>query len=247
MRFFLRVVLYSLLPSLVIPTLALGRERVRLFSSLLENAPELSSPPFIRHRLDLYQLESGWGYEVFEPKRAWGTWNTVSTLQDVLQGMHQEFPDAPSVLVQDLSRRGGGILLPHLSHRRGRDVDIRLMMKRSSNPFADITASNLDRARLWYLIEALARSNAVQVIYLDYQRQRLLYRYAKGLGIGKERLAEIFQFPRGPKSWVGMVRHWPGHADHLHVTFHRDPRPMEGEKPVQAKKEREVKRVPSQS
>jgi murein endopeptidase len=62
--------------------------------------------------------------------RRWGTTKLVETTELVLRGYRDAHPDAPRVLVGDLSRRHGGWFgaryggLGHLSHQNGLDVDI---------------------------------------------------------------------------------------------------------------------------
>ena len=62
--------------------------------------------------------------------RRWGTTKLVETTEIVLRGYRDAHPDAPRVLVGDLSRRHGGWFgaryggLGHLSHQNGLDVDI---------------------------------------------------------------------------------------------------------------------------
>ena len=64
------------------------------------------------------------------PSRRWGTRKLVETTEHVLRGYRDAHPDAPRVLVGDLSRRHGGWFgaryggLGHLSHQTGLDVDI---------------------------------------------------------------------------------------------------------------------------
>jgi murein endopeptidase len=62
--------------------------------------------------------------------RRWGTTKLVETTEIVLRAYRDAHPDAPRVLVGDLSRRHGGWFgaryggLGHASHQTGLDVDI---------------------------------------------------------------------------------------------------------------------------
>ena len=62
--------------------------------------------------------------------RRWGTTKLVDTTQIVLRAYRDAHPDAPRVLIGDLSRRHGGFFgrryggLGHASHQNGLDVDV---------------------------------------------------------------------------------------------------------------------------
>ena len=62
--------------------------------------------------------------------RRWGTENLIDTTELVLREYRDAHPDAPRVLVGDISRRHGGFFgaryggLGHASHQTGLDVDI---------------------------------------------------------------------------------------------------------------------------
>ena len=62
--------------------------------------------------------------------RRWGTRKLIDTTELVLRAYHDAHPDAPRVLVGDLSRQRGGWFgrryggLGHLSHQNGLDVDV---------------------------------------------------------------------------------------------------------------------------
>ena len=64
------------------------------------------------------------------PERRWGTAKLIATLQRVLAGFHAAHPEAPPVLIGDLSRPHGGVFderyggLGHSSHQNGLDADV---------------------------------------------------------------------------------------------------------------------------
>ena len=112
---------------------------------------------------------------------------------------------------------------PHLSHRHGRDVDVGYVLhgpEADDERFRAAGAHNLDLARSWALLDAFLAAGAVHYVFADYGVQRLLYEHAVSLGVGPERLAEVFQYPRGRHAPHGIVRHWRGHVNHFHVRFH---------------------------
>jgi hypothetical protein len=89
--------------------------------------------------------------------------------------------------------------------------------------FARASAETLDRAATWALLASLVNTReadgGVELIFLDYELQGLLYEWALERGVPREHLAPVFQYPRGAAAPVGIVRHEPHHADHLHVRF----------------------------
>ena len=91
------------------------------------------------------------------------------------------------------------------------------------------TAANLDCEATYALVRGFARTahadGGVQIMFLDYDVQGLLYRWALSHGISSSTLSRIFQYPRG-RSASALVRHWPNHDTHLHIRFkctHSDP------------------------
>jgi LysM repeat protein len=174
------------------------------------------------NRRDLYELEPGPGYTLLEKRRAYGTMLAVSRIAEVLSDHYMKFPDAPPILVGDLSRKGGGFLAPHRSHRRGRDVDIRYPLKVPDTRYVPATVSTLDIRRTWSLLRAFVATGDVEYIFVGYKLQRALHEYAKGKGVSATRLTELFQYPRGSRSQTGIIRHEPGHRTHFHVRFKKD-------------------------
>jgi Penicillin-insensitive murein endopeptidase len=165
-----------------------------------------------RRRYNLVQLRSGPGYQVRTPRRAYGTPLAVARLQEVLIAGRLHFLGFGPLVVQDLSRRGGGKLHPHLSHQDGRDVDIRLPHRKGARKWGKATRRNLDVPRAWFLINGLIQTGDLEFIFLDRKLERLLYRHALSQGASVRRLREIFR-------WV--IRHEPGHEAHVHVRFRK--------------------------
>ena len=88
--------------------------------------------------------------------------------------------------------------------------------------FAAASAA-LDLEATWALLGSFARTTqldtGVAMIFLDYDVQARLYRWAKARGTPEDELEFLFQYPRGKDALAGLVRHWPHHADHMHVRF----------------------------
>ena len=167
----------------------------------------------------LYSLESGPGFEVLDRRRAWGTMLTVSRVAEVLSTHYMKYPDAPPLLVGDISRKGGGFLSPHRSHRRGRDVDIRYPLLKPDKRYVPATADTWDLKRTWSLIRAFIKTGDVEYIFVDYKLQKTLHAHAQKKGLSEEQLLELFQYPRHKRAMTGIIRHEKGHKTHFHVRF----------------------------
>lgn len=168
----------------------------------------------------LVLLANGPGLRVRTPEQAWGTPLTVRRLSEVMTAYQQHFPAASPIWVHDLSRRYGGRLRPHRSHDTGQDVDIRLVLEYETTHCERATPHTLDLEKTWFLLLRLIDTGDVQVIFLDRTLQRALFVYARDdLGYTEDALASILEYPNRRS---GIVRHWRGHADHLHVRFRRE-------------------------
>lgn len=168
------------------------------------------------------QLPPGPGYVVKAPDHAWGTPRTVRLLQEAIRSYTRGGRGGPKVHVGDISLRGGGVFPPHLSHRHGRDIDIGYVLKGTDadqTRFVSAGRDNLDVARSWALLEALLATGQVHYVFLDYGLQRQFYDHALASGASAQRLAELFQYPRGEGAPYGVIRHWRGHVNHFHVRF----------------------------
>jgi murein endopeptidase len=102
------------------------------------------------------------------PWRRWGTERLLRTVRSVLAAYAQRHPDAPPILVGDLSRRRGGDFGPHFggighaSHQNGLDVDVyypRLDRKLRSPR----RPAQVDRAAAQELVDAFVAARAVNV------------------------------------------------------------------------------------
>jgi murein endopeptidase len=105
------------------------------------------------------------------PNRGWRRWGTrklVDTTQIVLREYRDAHPDAPRVLVGDLSRRHGGFFgrryggLGHLSHQTGLDVDVYYPRKDGLERAAR-RPDQVDRAAAQELVDRFVAFGAVKV------------------------------------------------------------------------------------
>jgi murein endopeptidase len=173
------------------------------------------------------KLGEGDGWYIRRPYRAFGTTTTVEHVERILADINERFPDIHDIAVGDISAETGGRISEHSSHQSGRDIDIGLIFteKPDAYPHSFVVgdADNLDLEATFVLVEEFAKTSeysaGVQMIFLDFDLQGLLYQWALDNGETPEYLAKLFQFPHGRGASAGLVRHEPHHADHIHVRF----------------------------
>jgi hypothetical protein len=161
-------------------------------------------------------------YTIKRDHNVYGTARTIRLIGQVADRYAKRADGGPKLRIGDISKAGGGPLGGHLSHQEGNDLDIGLVLGGDAANrlhFSGANADNLDLRRTWILIEEFIATGEVRVIYLDYEVQALLYEYAKQNGVSKAKLDEYFQYPRGTGRTRGLIRHWRGHKNHLHVRF----------------------------
>ena len=121
------------------------------------------------------------------PKRLYGTERTIRTIVSVAAAFRTAHPDAPRLVIGDISREDGGPMNEHVSHQNGLDVDIRLV--RSDGVEGPADPSTYDPGLTQELLDRLIAMGAQYVFVgpsLDLH---------------------------GPP---GIVVNWPNHDDHLH-------------------------------
>jgi len=168
------------------------------------------------------QLPEGPHYVLKNPKLAWGTPQAVRLIQQATASYRRGAGQAPPVLIGDLSRKGGGKLPPHKSHRTGQDVDVAYVLSgdAAAQPrFRTAQANNLDATRTWALLRAFLDTGHVRYVFMDYRVQALMYEHARAHGTAEAELDELFQYPRSRRRAYGIIRDDPGHDDHFHVRF----------------------------
>ncbi|MEP6864997.1 MAG: penicillin-insensitive murein endopeptidase [Deltaproteobacteria bacterium] len=178
------------------------------------------------------KLDAGDGYVVRRPSRAFGAKHVIDQLRAAIGEVHALYPDVHTLAIGDLSAEHGGKISDHHSHQSGLDVDVGFYFTKLPagypSTFIDASGSSaLDLEATWALLAAFSRTAAlddgVQMIFLDYDLQRRLYAYAKHRGTPERELDFMFQYPHGRDELTGLVRHWPGHANHMHVRFKPKP------------------------
>jgi murein endopeptidase len=160
-------------------------------------------------------------YTIRRPDHSWGASFTIEQLTRALQRFRETGFDR-EIVIQDMSRKGGGRFKPHESHQSGRDVDIRLPLK-AGVPVGTIpeAASVVDWDATWMLFLSMLSTQQVKFIFLSRTRQKLLYEAALRAGATKEELGTLMQYPR--TSRTAVIRHSRGHNKHFHVRFNCSP------------------------
>lgn len=163
---------------------------------------------------DWEQLTPAPGLVVRNRNRAWGTPKTIASLQRAARRWVELRPSFAlseiDLRVADISKKGGGPLPPHKSHHEGRDADVTLVGLEGKLPIVALPL----------MLRVFLEDANVKAIFLDWQRQRQVWDALElnpelGAGLVKPDL----QYPLAPHSGRTRVRHWPGHANHLHVRF----------------------------
>ncbi len=125
------------------------------------------------------------------PSRLYGTPATIRTLLSVIADYRAAHPNAPRMVVGDISRRGGGPLDDHVSHQSGLDVDV-YYPRRDRQLRAPVLVSQIDHRLAQDLLDRFVRAGA-QMVFVGY---------STGL--------------HGPS---GVVIPYPNHDNHMHVRF----------------------------
>lgn len=162
-------------------------------------------------------------YWIKRPRNSYGTQKVVQLIARTFEKYRRKYK-GPKVIMGDLSKKGGGHLAGHVSHQKGRDVDIGWVFKKgkgSTKRFVKGNEKNLDIRRTWALVYGFLKTEQIEFIFIDYAIQKLLYEEAVKRRVSKQKLAQWFQYPRPKARLYGIVRHWKGHADHMHIRFRK--------------------------
>ncbi len=161
--------------------------------------------------------------------RHWGLPRFVTTIERAAAKIAKDRPGA-TLVVGDLSARHGGVLLPHLSHRTGRDADLLLYMTTldgvpvPSPGFIHVGDDGLawdpegkrflrfDVEREWLLVRELVSdpSSRIQWIFAHRRIEAMVVEWARARGEPGEIILRAMEV---------MLQPNPGgpHDDHLHV------------------------------
>jgi murein endopeptidase len=155
--------------------------------------------------------------------RGYGAKNTITSLLTAMRAYGETHPDGPPIRLGEISRRTGGKVKPHVSHRSGRDVDIGYVMK-PSPPLDDehywrrATERTIDAAKTWTLIKELVATGEVQRIFISAKLQRVIAKEA-AKELPPEEIDLLFDAVNPDPRVLTLVAHEHGHMDHMHVRF----------------------------
>lgn len=197
-------------------------QRLTLYTNVPLSRSESIGSPSHGHLVAGQRLPKHAGYVIRRPNDAWGTEETVRHIVGAFDKLAKRFPGAPKLLIHDLSKRGGGRMFGHRSHQSGRDADISYFQKSCKGgvcPFRRSSAGSIDARRTWALLKHWLDDRVLEAVFIDYKLQKSLHREARKRGATKSELARWFQYPRGRSDPSGVIRHFPKHADHMHVRF----------------------------
>lgn len=156
---------------------------------------------------------------------AFGSRPMVEALVRAFERYGERFPEGPTIRLGDLSSRRGGKLFPHVSHRTGRDIDIGFVLHeehQNDRWWQRANEDSFDVEKNWVLVKALIDTGRVQQIFMSSRLQRLLLERAR-TEMSPEELARVFRLANPDPSAPSIIRHWKGHADHMHVRFECEP------------------------
>lgn len=154
---------------------------------------------------------------VTAPEHAYGTEETVEQLGRCVRKVRARFAGSPAVMLGSISKREGGYVPPHKSHRSGRDADVYFFRKPGAKWYQAATRADLDLPRTWALLRCFVSEADVDLVLIDQRVQGWLEDYALGRGEPRAWVTSLFHDGPGPERAV--VRDAPGHVAHMHVRF----------------------------
>jgi len=163
-------------------------------------------------------------YHIRNANEAWGTSEMIEAITTASAEMAWLMPHADPILVGDISKKNGGHLPPHRSHRSGLDADIGIFQTGASMPlsagFPNMTPKNIDYEANWLFWSSLLETGLVERILLDQTLIDAMRVWTVESGNLSEAEALATFPPRGtPRLWTmtGVFQHVPGHRDHIHL------------------------------
>lgn len=162
-------------------------------------------------------------YRIMNKDNVWGTSNMITTLSVATEELQWLVPHAHPLVIGDISKKHGGPMKGHRSHRGGSDADIgiyRGQAEQSPYGLQTVPPSDFDAKTNWILIRALFDTGNVERILLDQTLVNKLREYVIQSGELSKKDAN-HMFPRQMKQTIWLrekvVHHHPGHKHHFHV------------------------------
>lgn len=156
-------------------------------------------------------------WKLMDSPRAWGTQETVSAIRFAVEEVNRLYPETHPLHIGHLSRRHGGWLRPHKSHRSGRDVDLGFYYLDESRWYRHATKENLDVERTWALLSALFKATPIEYIFVDRSLHPWLLEQARKAGEDPKLIQDVFEGVHPHTRPI--MRHTRGHRNHLHIRF----------------------------
>jgi murein endopeptidase len=151
------------------------------------------------------------------PDHLWASAHAIDVTHRAFSILRGEMGYGSGVLIGSISRRKGGKMAPHRSHQSGRDIDIRLPLRPGLGKTKEPTADEIDWYATWAMIEAFARTEQAEVVFLNEAHHGRLYEAARAMGVARERVHELLRWPKWRGDADPLVQHADGHNAHLHV------------------------------
>lgn len=152
-----------------------------------------------------------------DASRSFATSQTLRTIQAAFTALRDVRGVEAEVIIGDLSLPRGGAFAPHVSHRSGRDIDIRLVLAagldRTTLPFAP---EHVDWDATWALVHSFLETGHVTYVFLEFGHQAHLRAAAERAGVHAAVLDRWFQWPDAADA-AAIIRHERGHRAHLHI------------------------------
>lgn len=137
--------------------------------------------------VDTHLEDSTVVYGTNSTERRWGVARTIAAIEKVATQFHSEF--GVRIGVGDISKKNGGAISGHASHRKGVDADIRIPRKDGKELGSNYKDASYSRERTQRLVDLFRQS--------DFPVTHIFFNDPKVHGVSK----------------------WPNHDNHLHVRF----------------------------
>jgi hypothetical protein len=145
-----------------------------------------------------------------------GTRETVADVSDCLCRYRSQFADGPDISVGDLSRRGGGRLAGHRSHRSGRDIDLGYITDPpQTEGFFNTRANsrNLDAEKQWWLLKCFLDKKSLEYVFMNWGPISAVRK------VVESRPEDAFYLRYFPGGEEPVIMNDPSHRSHMHVRF----------------------------